>query len=131
MAWLSAKLWRAAEEGWADRVHTLIACQCMFLDQLAGDHGRLEAAWFLTGLENPPTRVTALHTAREANSPFSDLVDPRWLSAQGEYMRELASVRQQLAAPPPKEKAEPKLPKVPKAPKTKDGKAKTKAGAKQ
>ena len=131
MAWMSAELWRAAEEGRADRVHTLIACQCMFLDQLAGDQGRLDAAWFLTGLETPPTRVTALHAAREANSPFSELVDPRWLSAQGEYMRELSSLRQQLAAPPPKgkaetqvSKAEPKSKAQPKGPK-----AKAKAGA--
>ena len=127
---MSAELWRAAEEGRADRVHTLIACQCMFLDQLAGDQGRLDAAWFLTGLQNPPTRVTALHTAREANSPFSELVDPRWLSAQGEYMRELTALRQQLAAPTPKVKAEPTPPRV--EPKTKASpkgpKAKTKAG---
>eukprot|EP00959_Pyramimonas_sp_CCMP1952_P414913 8693451-Pyramimonas_sp.AAC.1 len=28
MAWLSAELWRAAEEGRADRVRAFIACQC-------------------------------------------------------------------------------------------------------
>ena len=132
MAWLSAELWRAAEEGRADRVHTLIACQCMFIDQTAGDQGRLDAAWFLTGLQNPPTRVTALHTAREANSPFSELVDPRWLSAQGEYMRELGTLRQQLAAPPPKGKADATAPRAETKPKggppPKGPKAKTKAG---
>ena len=36
------------------------------------------------------------HTEREAHSPFSPLVDPRWLSAQGEYMKELTSFRSRL-----------------------------------
>ena len=98
LAWLSAELWRASEEGAPERVQTLLACQCMFIDQLAGDRGYLEAAWFLTGLGSPPCRVTRQHTEREAQSPFSPLVDPRWLSAQGEYVKELQGFRSRLDA---------------------------------
>ena len=57
-AWLSAELRRAAEVGDADQVRALVACQCMFVDQAAGDRGCLEAAWFLAGLGAPPTHVT-------------------------------------------------------------------------
>ena len=119
-AWLSAELWRASEEGVPERVQTLLTCQCLFIDQLAGDRGYLEAAWFLTGMEPPPCRVTRQHTEREAQSPFSPLVDPRWLSAQGEYMREVQGFRTRLdaeraAAHPKQTPREPTYPKGPKA----------------
>ena len=123
MAWLSAELWRASEEGSPERVQTLLSCQCMFIDQLAGDRGYHEAAWFLTGLEPPPCRVTRQHTEREAQSPFSPLVDPRWLSAQGEYVKELQGFRTRLdaerAAAHPKQtpKLPPREPKQPRGPK--------------
>lgn len=109
-------------------VQTLLTCQCMFIDQQAGDRGCLEAAWFLTGVEPTPCRVTSQHTEREAQSPFSPLVDFRWLSAQGEYMKELQVFRTRLDAeraaalpqqPPhvPKQPRTPKVPpKVPKVP---------------
>lgn len=114
-AWLAAEMWRASEEGDAERVQTLLSCQCMFIDQLAGDRGYLEAAWFLTGLEPPPARVTRQHTEREAQSPFSALVDPRWLSAQGEYVKELQAFRTRLEAERTvaTPKVEPRIPKVP------------------
>jgi hypothetical protein len=120
-AFLSAELWRACEEGNPERAQTLLTCQCMFIDQLAGDRGYLEAAWFLTGLEPPPCRVTSRHTEREAQTPFSPLVDPRWLSAQGEYMKELQAFRARLDAEravalPKHPPHQPKQPKVSKPP---------------
>ena len=33
LAWLSAELWRASEEGAPERVQTLLTCQCLFIDQ--------------------------------------------------------------------------------------------------
>ena len=108
----------------------------MFVDQLAGDRGYLEAAWFLAGSGAPPTRVTSQHAEREAQSPFSRLVDPRWLSAQGEYAKEMQAFRARLDAErtassskvPPRVPKQSKAPKTP--PKTPASKAATKAGPK-
>ena len=126
MAFLTAELWRAAEEGDAERVHTLVGCQAMFLDQAAGDQGQLDAAWFLTGLEPPPLQATAQHRARNMAMPFSPLVDPRWLSIQGEYVKELQWFRDRQAQEVgrragPTSKVEPKGPKTPKGPPSKKG----------
>ena len=120
MAWLSAELWRASEEGAPERVQTMLTCQCLFIDQLAGDRGYLEAAWFLTALEPPPCRVPRQHAERGAQSPFSPLADPRWLSAQGEYVRELQGFRSRLDAErasthPKQTPSDPKHPRGPKA----------------
>ena len=92
----------------------------MFLDQLAGDRGYLEAAWFLTGMEPPPCRVASQHTEREAQSPFSALADPRWLSAQGEKVKEMQAFRTRLDAERAATDPTPRVPrtaKVLKAPK--------------
>ena len=119
-AWLAAEVRRAGEEGDAERVHTLLSRQYMFIDHLAGDRGYLEAAWFLTGLEAPPANATSQHTEREAQSPFSALADPRWLSAQGEYVKEMQAFRTRLDAERAATDPTPRVPrtsKVLKAPK--------------
>ena len=109
----------------------------MLIDQLAGDRGYLEAAWFLTGLEAPPSRVTSQHTERAAQSPFSPLVDPRWLSAQGEHVKEMQAFRARLDTEraAAATKAAPRAPKRPKVnakatAKSPAGKAVSKAAAK-
>ena len=79
---------------------------------------------------SPPTCVISLHAEREAQSPFSPRVDPRWLSAQGEHVKELRSFRTRLDA----ERTATFKPKVPKvstkaAAKSPAGKAASKAPA--
>ena len=92
----------------------------------------LEAAWFLTGMWALPTRVISLHAEREAQSPFSPRVDPRWLSAQGEHVKELRSFRARLDAERTAPTFKPKVPKVSTkaAAKSPAGKAASKAPAK-
>ena len=123
-SFLLAELYRAAElKDWG-HVQTLILSGIMFADQSAIQNGNMRLGWLLSGQENPPTNITRAHTASSQDSPCTPLADPRWISANLDYLKDLEVFETRQGAlsstahpdPPPVKPPRPKRPPKPKDP---------------
>ena len=103
MAFLTAEMFRAGQDGRTEDLFSLVCRQALFLDQAAADQWSFRVAWLLTGLGNPPFHITRAHTESPHDAPFTPLANPSWVGANLAYLRDLdtyiASVQEGNAPP--------------------------------
>lgn len=93
-AFISAHMFEAIERNQPDRLHMLCMLLAVFVEQAAVDGGSLRLAHLLTGLEDPPFAQTELHKTARADLAHGALADPRWLTIQLQYLKDVDGVQE-------------------------------------
>jgi hypothetical protein len=118
-AFAVAALWEAAEKGDVSAMRAQVALLAVYLEQVAVDGGRHQLGWLLTGLPTPPFQLVQGHSQRSQEDPVGHLGDPRWVSANLAYLKDVDYLEQrtrQLAkAPSAPSDSQAKAPRQPKA----------------
>ena len=94
VAFMAASMFEAIERQQPDRLHMLCMMLAVFVEQAAVDGGSLRLAHLLTGLEDPPFAQTELHRTPRADLAHGALADPRWITTQLQYLKDVDNIQE-------------------------------------
>lgn len=94
VAFIAASMFESMERQQSDRLQMLCLLLAVFVEQAAVDGGSLRLAHLLTGLEDPPFSATELHKAARADLPHGSLADPRWITTQLQYLKDVDNIQE-------------------------------------
>ena len=112
-----AESWAVAFDHQDEVMMGCLAKMFFFVEQASIDNGRLQLAWLLTGMQDPPFHLLTSRKRQPGLQPFARLCPPAWVSGNLAYLRDLDYMEGRLQAlgKPPKLDADGVLVDPPKA----------------
>ena len=97
-SFLLSAMWTLSEKGDQAGLKALLARALVFSEQVAVEGGQhYQLAWLLTGLEEPPFHVTEQHKQVRRTGAHAQLADPRWVTANLAYLRDIDLMQERTA----------------------------------
>ena len=89
IAYMMAEAWMVGWEAENLQLLGIVSKVLYFLEQTSLDAGRMQLAWLLTGMAEPPLNLYANNRRRVGLQPFCRLCHPTWVAANLSYVRDL------------------------------------------
>ena len=94
LAFLMCDMWESIEHGRSEELMSLVALGLVFCEQVAHEQGQTRLAWLLTCREDPPFSLVETRKAPRSEVPHGALSDPRWVTAQLAYLRDVEQIQE-------------------------------------
>ncbi|CAE7358576.1 unnamed protein product [Symbiodinium microadriaticum] len=96
-AFLLCDAWEAMEQGRSEEVMSLISLGLVFAEQVANEGGATRLGWLLTFRDDPPFSLVEQRRAPRSEVPHGLLADPRWVTANLAYLKDVESIQDRTA----------------------------------
>ena len=96
-AFLLCDAWEAMEQGRSEEVMSLISLSLVFAEQVANEGGATRLGWLLTFRDDPPFSLVEQRRAPRSEVPHGLLADPRWVTANLAYLKDVESIQDRTA----------------------------------
>ncbi len=93
-----AESWAVAFDHQDEVMMGCLAKMFFFVEQASIDNGRLQLAWLLTGMQEPPFHLLTSRRKQPGLQPFARLCPPAWVSGNLAYLRDLDYIEGRLQA---------------------------------
>lgn len=81
--------WTVAFDAKDELMMGALARMLFFVEQASIDNGKLQLAWLLTGIQDPPFHLLTSRKKQPGLQPFARLCPPSWVSGNLAYLRDL------------------------------------------
>ena len=95
-AMMLVESWSVAFEAKDELMMGSLAKMLFFVEQASIDNGRLQLAWLLTGMQDPPFHLLTSRKKQPGLQPFARLCPPSWVSGNLAYLRDLDYIEGRL-----------------------------------
>lgn len=90
--------WTVAFDAKDELMMGALARMLFFVEQASIDNGKLQLAWLLTGIQDPPFHLLTSRKKQPGLQPFARLCPPSWVSGNLAYLRDLDYIEGRLQA---------------------------------
>lgn len=98
LAMMLSESWAVAFDHQDEIMMGCLAKMFFFVEQASIDNGRLQLAWLLTGMQEPPFHLLTSRRKQPGLQPFARLRPPAWVSGNLAYLRDLDYIEGRLQA---------------------------------
>lgn len=98
LAMMLSESWAVAFDHGDEVMMGCLAKMFFFVEQASIDNGRLQLAWLLTGMQEPPFHLLTNRRKQPGLQPFARLCPPAWVSGNLAYLRDLDYIEGRLHA---------------------------------